>query len=184
MPQQKNFPHDAAHKAIFGYREMIESLLMDFVPEDFIREFDFSTLEPCDTSFVTKNFTSRLNDMVWRVRWRDTECYICVLIEFQSSHDEKMAIRILEYSSLLLNSFIKKQLIKSGGKLPAIFPIVLYNGDAPWTAPLDVIDLICLPDKRLKEYQPRQRYFVIDEKHIPKEAVQKARGTCKVYIAN
>ena len=50
-------------------------------------------------------------------------------------------------------------------QLPAVLPIVLYNGDAAWNYPTELFDLIALPAKnRLAPYQPKQRFFLINEK--------------------
>lgn len=49
----ERFPHDAAYKAFFSDPAMVESLLRDFVPEDFIQDLDFSTLERCSGSYQT-----------------------------------------------------------------------------------------------------------------------------------
>lgn len=38
-------PHDAGYKNFFSNPEMVASLLREFVPEDFVAELDFSTLE-------------------------------------------------------------------------------------------------------------------------------------------
>ena len=108
MSQKERFPHDAIHKSLFGYKEILESLLKDFVSEEFVKGFDFDTLEICDTSYTTKYFSSRFGDMVWRVKWHGTDCYIGLLLEFQNRHENMMALRILEYSALFLNNLVKK----------------------------------------------------------------------------
>ena len=46
-------PHDAAYKSFFSDKDMVTSLFQDFVPEDFVREIDFSTLELFPASHVT-----------------------------------------------------------------------------------------------------------------------------------
>lgn len=43
--ENERIPHDPSYKQFFSNPDMVASLLRDFVPEDFIRELDFSTLE-------------------------------------------------------------------------------------------------------------------------------------------
>ena len=43
----ERMPHDPAYKQFFSNPEMVESLLRDFVPADFIADLDCSTLERC-----------------------------------------------------------------------------------------------------------------------------------------
>ena len=44
-----------------------------------------------------------------------------------------------------------------------MLPIVIYNGQRPWTAPTDAAELIASGSGALKRYQPSQRYFLLDE---------------------
>ena len=37
--------HDSFYKQIYSRPEMVRDLLVDFVPEDFVADMDFSTLE-------------------------------------------------------------------------------------------------------------------------------------------
>lgn len=181
MPEKK-FPHDAIYKTLFSYPEIVKSLLLDFVPEDFVRKFDFSTLEPCKNSFVGPDFKQRHDDIIWRVKWAGKDCYICLMLEFQSSQDLDMALRIYTYTALLLSDVKKRKPAQFNGKLPAVFPIVLYNGEKPWKAPLNIIDLIEPLHTRLIPYQPSQQYLLIDEKRIPKEVIDAAKGDAKYII--
>ena len=89
----ERFPHDAAYKAFFSDPAMVESLLRDFVPEDFIQDLDFSTLERCFGSYVTDDLRERHDDIIWRISWKkDKWCYAVLIFEFQSSQDHWMAL--------------------------------------------------------------------------------------------
>ncbi len=46
-------PHDPSYKQFFSNPDMVASLLRDLVPEDFVNDLDFSTLEQCSGSYVT-----------------------------------------------------------------------------------------------------------------------------------
>ena len=69
----KTLPHDAAYKNFFSHPDMVASLLRDFVPEPFVADMDFSTLERLSGEYVGKGFARGFSDMVWRARWRDRE---------------------------------------------------------------------------------------------------------------
>jgi hypothetical protein len=54
--------------------------------------------------------------------------------------------------------------LPADGKLPPILPVVLYNGDGRWAAPLSMHELVGLPsDSPLWPWQPTMRYEVVDE---------------------
>ncbi len=175
--------HDTGYKALFSDPEMLASLLRDFVPERFVAELDFSTLERCSGSHVTDDLRERHDDMIWRARWKgDTWCYLYVLLEFQSSVDHWMAVRVLAYTALLWQDLIRTGEIREGDRLPPVFPIVLYNGGRRWTARQDVAEL--LPDLSgpLAACQPRQRYFLLEESQVSEEHLYASAGIAALLL--
>ena len=78
---------------------MVKSLLEEFVPDAFVQELDYSTLNRCSGNYVTDDLRERHSDIVWRVGWKNgTYCYIVILLEFQSRTDHWMALRMLAYT--------------------------------------------------------------------------------------
>ena len=49
---------------------------------------------------------------------------------------------------------------------PAVLPVVRYNGESPWTAAVEVGELITAAGSSLAPYQPSQRYLVLDERRM------------------
>ncbi len=115
-------------------------------------------MEPYKTKFVTEAFATRESDVIWKARFKDRDIYLFLLIEFQSTVDRRMPIRLLRYIAEFYDSISRPR----GGKYPAVFPIVLYNGSAPWTAETEVADLIepSIPGG----YIPRFKYYIIEER--------------------
>ena len=60
-------------------------------------------------------------------------------------------------------------------KLPAVFPIVLYNGSAPWTAPVNLSGLI-EQTPPLGAFALDFQYFLIAENQYSQEALLKIRN--------
>jgi hypothetical protein len=109
----------------------------------------------------------RESDCVWRVRWRKKRwLYIYLLLEFQSTVDPFMAVRVMTYVGLLYQDLIRRKLLTRSGKLPPILPLVLYNGDGLWGAAQDVADLVETVPGGLERYQPQLRYCLLDEGRI------------------
>ena len=162
-------PHDPSYKQFFSNPDMVASLLRDLVPEDFVNDLDFSTLEQCSGSYVTDDLRDRHDDIIWRLRWRDSWMYLYLLLEFQSTIDPWMAVRILAYTALLWQDLIKSGAVRDGESLPPVLPIVIYNGRKPWTAAQDVAELLPPIRGPLSRYQPRQSYFLLDEGRVPED---------------
>jgi hypothetical protein len=139
---------------------MVASLIRDFVPEEWVQELDFSTLERQNGSYVADDLRERHDDIIWRIRYRDSWFYIYLLIEFQSSVDPWMAVRIMTYIGLLYQDLIKSGQVKGEDLLPSVFPLVLYNGRKAWTARQDVAELILPASFALARYRPSLRYFL------------------------
>ncbi len=105
---------------------------------------DFSSLEMVPAHYVSGELEQRESDVVWRLRYGPSGdwFYVYLLIEFQSSVDRFMAIRVLTYLMLLYEDLILKKRLTRSGKLPPVVPIVLYNGTRKWTAPVQVAVLV------------------------------------------
>ena len=101
--------------------------------------------------------------MVWRVKAEGEWIYLYILIEFQSTIDPYMAIRIMAYVGLLYQDLIRKKDILANRQLPPVLPIVLYNGDAKWTAATEVATLVPKVPGLVAKFLPKLEYLLIDE---------------------
>lgn len=155
--------HDSAYKLIFSHPKMVEDLLRGFVHEVWVGQLDYATLEKVGGSYVSDDLRSREDDIIWRVRTTGGWLYIYLLIEFQSRCDPWMALRVMVYTGLLYQDLVKNGAVGVAGKLPPVFPVVIYNGDGQWTAARDIAQLIEPLPPSLAAYRPSHRYFLLDE---------------------
>ena len=127
--------HDTGYKLLFAHKEMVRDLLLGFIKESWIGELDLDSLEKVSESFVSDDLRSRHNDVIWRVRWRQQWVYLYLMLEFQSTVDYYMAVRLLSYIGLLYQDLIRRREVAEDKSLPLVLPIVLYNGRRRWRAP-------------------------------------------------
>ena len=142
--------HDAIYRRLFRHRSMVEDLLRRFVGGDWVERLDFDTLELMPSHYVSEDLKDREDDRVWRLRIDREDAsdegedrswfYVYVVLEFQSTSDQMMAVRLLAYLALLYQDIEKEE--GDGEKLPPVLPVVLYNGKSRWTAPRSVQDLV------------------------------------------
>jgi hypothetical protein len=142
--------HDGSYKHIFSHAQIVEDLLRGFVHEAWVAQIDYGSLElvlsvvegKVGGSYVTDDLREREDDLIWRVRFKPALSssatlraggveggewlYVYLLIEFQSRSDPWMALRILVYTGLLYQDLVKSGQIAAPGKLPPIFPVVIY----------------------------------------------------------
>ena len=97
------------------------------------------------------------------------------MLEFQSRVDPWMAVRVMTYVGLLYEDLIREGQVQTGGRLPGVVPIVLYNGETPWRAACDIADLL-EPVEGLNAYRPRLRYLLLDEGRYDEETLAAVQG--------
>ena len=155
--------HDNSYKLLFSHPEMMVDLLKGFVNEAWVNQCDFTSLEKVSGSYVSDDLRDREDDLIWRVRWGDEWIYVYLLLEFQSTVDHFMAVRILGYLGLLYQDIIRTGELKTQDKLPPVLPVVLYNGARPWQAPVNLDPLIHPAPAGLENYRPHISYLLLDE---------------------
>lgn len=154
---------DASYKLLFSAPEVVRDLILGFIPDDWLHGLDYTTLEPYPGSYVTDDLRHRADDVVWRVKADGEWIYLYILIEFQSTIDPYMAVRIMTYVGLLYQDLIRKKDVLANRQLPPVLPIVLYNGDAKWTAATDIATLIPKVPGLVAKFLPKLEYLLIDE---------------------
>lgn len=144
---------------------MVAQLLRDFVAGPWLDDLDLDGMERLNARFHAETSERRDGDMIWRIPRRDGgDTWLVLLLEFQSTPDRWMALRAMVYAGLLWQHLVKEKQLPPDGRLPPILPVVLYNGDRPWAAPLALRDLVGLPaDSPLWRWQPDMRYHLVDE---------------------
>ena len=160
---------DPNYKRLFSFPRMVEDLLRAFLPGEVLAELDFSTLRKLPAEYVSDELLQRHGDCVWRIHRRGQWLYLLVLLEFQSTEEPRMALRILTYTSLLYQELVRNDALDARGRLPAVLPVVLYTGEARWRAAVEVGELIAPVGPELAPYQPSQRYLVVDGRHVGAE---------------
>jgi hypothetical protein len=153
--------HDHSYKVLFAHPQMVRDLLEAFVGGDWLGRLDFSTLQRVSDSYISDDLRARADDIVWRVRCGEHPVYL--LIEFQSSIERYMAVRVQAYVGLLYQDLLRAGRVAADESLPAVLPIVLYNGLPRWSATQDIASLIQHVPEELERYRAQIRYLLIDE---------------------
>jgi hypothetical protein len=163
--------HDGLYHRLFSHPHMVAELLREFVAGPWLDDLDLDAMTRENAKFHAETGERRDGDMIWRIPRRDGgDTYLLLLLEFQSTSDRWMALRVLVYASLLWQHLVDEKRLPPDGRLPPILPVVLYNGDRDWAAPLALNELIGLPgDSPLWQWQPAMRYKIVDESAFPED---------------
>jgi hypothetical protein len=163
--------HDSLYRRLFDNPDMVGELLREFLAGPWLDDLDLGGMTRENATFHAGTGDRRESDMVWRVPRRDGgDTYLLLLLEFQSTSDHWMALRVLVYAGLLWQHLVNEKRLPPDGRLPPILPVVLYNGDRRWAAPLALHELVGLQgDSPLWQWQPAMRYQIVDEGAFPED---------------
>lgn len=155
--------HDTGYKFLFSHAELVRELLEVFAPPGLSELLDYGSLRPETGSFVTPAMKKREDDIVWSIELKGQRLYLYLLLEFQSSIDRAMPIRMMQYVSALYDHLVRSKAVDLANGLPPVLPIVLYNGDKRWQHSPEIFDLIQPHPTVLAEFQPRLKFWLLDE---------------------
>lgn len=174
-------PQDSAYKYLFSNKRIFHQLITQFVDLGIAKKISLDSIQQVDRSFIADDLKKRESDLIYQVNLQGQELYIYILVEFQSKPDKTIPIRMLLYILHLYDLIYRNS---QAGKLPAILPILLYNGKEEWTIPFKIEELI---NKHLpSRFIPRFSYYPIIEKNLPPAKLNKLKGLVSAvfYLEN
>lgn len=131
-------PHDMGYKHLLSSKKVFLELLQSFVNAGWVDNIDESNMIKVNKSYVTPDFNAKESDLVYRLKMKDKDVIFYLLLELQSTVDFTMPFRLLSYMVGIWRDILKdittEEFSKKSFRLPAIIPVVLYNGEQNWTA--------------------------------------------------
>ncbi len=124
-----NHEHDKIFRTVLSKKTDMAKFLNKFLNLKIKAE----ELEKYNNSYINQRFKNREADVVYRIKNQN----IFLLIEHQTKIDKKMPIRLLEYSTEIMESAIEDKKYKTE---PMVIPIVLYTGKTKWNINKDTKD--------------------------------------------
>ncbi len=101
-----------------------------------------------------------------------------LLFEHQSEVDRLMAFRLLSYLVRIWERWLSVEANHGATTLPVIVPLVLYHGERPWSAPVELRELVDLGDVEalgVEPFLPRLRFLLADLGALEEEALRGRR---------
>lgn len=131
-------PHDKGYKRIFSIKKNFLDFLKKYVGLEWMMCLTENELELIDKEYITDQFDTYESDLVYKVNTTAGSVYLFFLFELQSSNDFTMPFRLLVYITAIWLDYFKNcgkdERKRKDYRLPAVMPIVLYNGERNWTA--------------------------------------------------
>ena len=109
--------------------------------------------------------------MLFRAEGSQEWLYLLLLLEFQSTVDRYMAVRVLSYTAQTFLKLIRGGQLAADGLLPPLLPVVIYSGSGRWSAPREASELVAEAGSGLAPFQPRQRYLLLDQGAVDEDTL-------------
>ena len=127
--------YDACYREYFSYREVMEDFLRYFVPESLRGTVRYDTLRRYDTQNLNRKWTDSREDLIWYAQTEKTVTRdLYSLLEFQSDESQEMLFRLLQYEAIVYRALYAEKSLKVTDGSTLLLPIVIYNGEKPWSA--------------------------------------------------
>jgi hypothetical protein len=158
---------DTLYPLLFSHPRMVQDLLGGFLPEEWIGWLDLRTLERRDGDGPP----DKDGLVIWRCRWQGGSDWVYLLLKAQGQDDPFIALHLELCRNLFYRALLRRQRpqpapgCRRSLRLPAVVPVVLYGGSAPWTAPRDTCELFLPLVPALQAHVPRTRYLLLDAAH-------------------
>ncbi len=153
-------PHDCFFRENFGRRDIAQDFLHSTLPAAILAEIDLPTLTIAKDTYVSPDLRQTYSDLIYTVRYRDSELQIYLLFEHKSQPDYWVLLQLLRYIVASGEEYRKQH--PQARHLPPVYPLVLYHGQHRWKAPASFHDLIEPLPRALAPYVPQFRYALHD----------------------
>ncbi len=156
--------HDKGFKNLMADVEIAKNFFQKFLPKKIQKQIDFNTLSLCRNSFVDADLSSYHADVLYEVLIGDSLGYLYLLCEHQSTVDELLPYRIVQYIVKIWEQHLQQN---GTEKIPLVIPLVFYHGKKPYDKSVDIKDLIDAPveliDRNLFKFQLIDTNLIADE---------------------
>ena len=182
MPKEDNHvnnPHDTGYQYLLKSKKAFLQLLRSFTKKGWVDQVDETDLVLIDKTFILQDFQNKEADIVYKAKIKDREVIFYVLLELQSTVDYSMPYRLLLYMTEIWREIFKNteknEAVSKSFRLPVIVPMVLYNAERKWTAPLNFKESLNNPEL-FGEHVLDFRYILINVYDYDREELLRLRN--------
>ena len=142
-----NYIHDRSYKDLYSNKEVFLDLVREMLKAPWAKELKEDSLVLVDKEYILSDYEENESDIVYKANIEGKEVIFYILLEFQSTVDYRMPLRLFFYINEILREYIKNsekedKKNKKGFNVPAVIPIVLYNATRKWNAPRYFKDIV------------------------------------------
>ena len=173
-------------KDLYSNKEVFLDLVKKTLNAVWVKGLKAEELTLINKSYISSDYEEQESDIVYRANVNGSEVIFYVLLEFQSSVDYRMPLRLFFYISEILREYAKNAEHKpydKGIKIPAVVPLVLYNGKAVWDVPTrfrDIVESEELFGDNIIDF--RYDLFDVNNKYSKEELLKNKSITSAIFL--
>lgn len=167
--------HDKSYKDLYSKKEIAADLFKSLGNEKWTEYIKPENLTLVNKSYVTSDYEETEADIVYMSKINNKQVFFYILLEFQSTVDYRMPLRLFFYISEILREYAVNANHKKYDKdikVPAVVPIVLYNGREKWDVSTEFRNIIN-NEEIFGDYILNFKYDIFDISHD--EALKKEK---------
>jgi predicted transposase YdaD len=171
MADEIHHPHDMMVRAVLSDLAEATSFLQRHLPQEVSQALSWSTLKLLEGSFVDEHLRESEADVLYEVQHVSGEAsvWVYILLEHQSTPDRWMRFRLLKYCCRIWDLSFREY--PDQRELPAIVPLVFYQGERRWSYSSEFADLFA---ESVRDWPgvPRFSHGLIDQSGLQPDEVQ------------
>jgi predicted transposase YdaD len=176
MVDEIHHPHDMMVRAVLSDLAEATSFLQRHLPQEVSQALSWSTLKLLEGSFVDEHLRESEADVLYEVQHVSGEAsvWVYILLAHQSTPDRWMRFRLLKYCCRIWDLSFREY--SDQRELPAIVPLVFYQGERRWSYSSEFADLFA---ESVRDWPgvPRFSHGLIDQSGLQPDEVQGALKT-------
>lgn len=161
--------HDQIFRKSMENPLVSHEFLATHLPKDILALMDISTVKLENTSFVELDLTDKYSDVIFSAKFNNTDGYIYLLLEHQSTADPFMALRLFRYMLNICDRYLTEN--QQAKYLPIIYPLIYYNGIQNYNVSRNLWNLFQSP-QLAREFWTND-YQLVNVHEIPDEELKK-----------
>jgi predicted transposase/invertase (TIGR01784 family) len=99
--------HDKSYKDLYSNKEVFIDLVKSTLNASWARELKAEQLTLVNRSYISSDYEEKESDIVYKANVNGSEVIFYILLEFQSSVDYRMPLRLFFYISEILREYAK-----------------------------------------------------------------------------
>lgn len=141
--------HDRFFRKVMERPEVLNEFLETHLPRDLLNKINLKKIQRMPKSFITDLSKDLIADLICKVKIDKHDGYLVFLIEHQSTPDQLMPFRVLQYMCEIISKHLDNTKRK---KIPLVVPLVVYNGKKTYKYSNDIKELVDAPKLLVESY--------------------------------